>query len=271
MIKEFLDYCQHNRNLSDNTMQAYGKALGQFVSWAAAHQMRWSTLQQTDIEEYLAGMHKAGRKPATINQHLAALRSLLTWASNRQMIASNPARWIRSCKIEDTMPTPADKKALLQYLNTAAGTDQARTIHALIAIIMDTGCRLQEVIDIELKDIDLSTRSIRIHGKGRKERTVYFTELMMQHACAVAGMRKGYLLNRSNQQELRYMMYEELRPFGSTHPHAIRHLYATSMLQHGADINAIGKLMGHESVKTTERYARLTNQDTRAQYNRYHN
>ena len=270
MVQEFINYCKDNRNLSDNTIQAYKTDLAHFVGWAQNNNKRWSTLQQVDIENYLAGLSKTGHKPATINRHLSAIRSLLTWAHNRSILPQNVARWIRACKIENRMPMPADKEALLKYLATEPTTENARTIHALIAIILDTGCRLQEVIDIELKDIDIKQHSIRIHGKGKKERTVYFTARMMQHCCPVAGLRIGYLLPKTNQYELRNMMYEELRPYGSTHPHAIRHLYATEMLQHGADINAIGKLLGHESVQTTENYARLSNHDSRAQYNMYH-
>lgn len=272
MIQEYITYLRNNRNLASNTLEAYSKDLRNFATWAAPRGLRWSTIRQEDIENYLAEQHRAEAAATSINRHLASIRGLFTWAHHRGMLTTNPARWIRAQKTAEKLPYAADEEALTRYLDTPATTDRARTIHALIALLKDTGIRIQEAIDLRIEDVETKSQTMRIHGKGRRERTVYYTQLTIEHCSKTAGQRLGYLIPISSQRTLRLMLSEELKTVSDAriYPHAIRHLFATSLLTAGADINAIAKLLGHKSVKTTERYATLSDNATRAQYLQYH-
>lgn len=270
MIQEFLDYLRTNRNLSENTIQAYAQDLHNFVDYCKVIGLRWSTIEQSDIEDYVSNMHEAGKAAATINRHISSIRCLFTWAQTHGLLQKNAARYVRSYKQSESLPTIADKEALMKYLDTEAKTMKSRTIHGLIALLLDTGIRIQEAIDIRKEDIDMKTMSIKIHGKGRKERKVFFTTLMMQHCCSLLDLREGYLIPIENQRTLRYWMYEELKGITKTHPHAIRHLFATSMLENGAEITAISHLLGHNSITTTQRYSHVTCNYAENQYRLYH-
>lgn len=266
MIHEYLTYLQQNRHYSENTVKAYQQDLHHFISWAKPHGLRWSTLTKQDIDAYVASQYKQ-TAPSTINRRITALRTMLRWAMINGKVANNPARFVQAVKTTTSLPTVADKDALNRYMATEATTDKTVIVQALLAVLMDTGIRLQEAIDIRIEDINNQEKSIRIHGKGKKERIVYYTDRLIKYCYKVGNRRLGYLLPINDQMTLRYMMYDELRPYTRTHPHAIRHLWATEAISKGANIKAVAALMGHESVKTTERYTHITNEWLKSQYN----
>lgn len=269
MINEYLTYLKDNRNLSDNTIEGYNNDLRQFVKYAAAQGLRWSTIRKQHIEDFLAQLKRSDIAPTSINRKLSSIRGLMTWANHNGMIPTNPSRWIRAQKTEEKLPVAANKELLERYLATSPSTYQARIVHALISLLMDTGIRIQEAIDLRIEDVNTQQRTIMIHGKGRRERIVYYTELTERHCGLVGNMRPHYLIPISDQRTLRYMIYSELKG-ANIHPHAIRHLFATNLLENGADINVISKLLGHKSVKTTERYAKVSDSTMRTQYYQYH-
>lgn len=270
MIQEYLTYLEKNRNYSDNTIRAYRIDLQEFVKYAKTEGWRWSTLTKQHIDQYVAALHDH-YEPKTINRRISSLRSMLQWAMRQNYLSQNPARFVQSQKLATTLPETADREALISYLSTPANTEQSEIIHALIALLLDTGIRLQEAIDIKCEDVNVKERSITIHGKGNKQRMVYFTDRTIEHNLPTANRRKGYLLPIENQQTLRYMMYDELRGTTHTHPHAIRHLWATDMIANGASLQAVSTLMGHKSVKTTERYTHIANTWVQAQYHNHIN
>lgn len=270
MIQEYLTYLQKNRNYSDNTIIAYANDLQAFVQYAKNEGWRWSTITKQHIDQYVASLHDH-YEPKTINRRISSLRSMLQWAMRNSYLPQNPARFVQSQKLASTLPETADKEALISYLSTPANSEQSEIIHSLIALLLDTGIRLQEAIDIKCEDINVNQRSIIIHGKGNKQRIVYFTYRTIEHNLRTANRRKGYLLPIENQHTLRYMMYDELRGITHTHPHAIRHLWATEMITNGASLQAVSTLMGHQSVKTTERYTHIANSWVKAQYNNHIN
>lgn len=270
MIQEYLTYLEKNLNYSENTIRAYSNDLQGFAKYAKTMGWRWSTLTKQQIDQYVASLHDH-YEPKTINRRISSLRSMLQWAMRNSYLPQNPARFVQSQKLASTLPETADREALISYLGTPATSEQSEIIHALIALLLDTGIRLQEAIDIRCEDINVNQRSITIHGKGNKQRIVYFTDRTIEHNIRTANRRKGYLLPIENQQTLRYMMYDELRGITHTHPHAIRHLWATDLIANGASLQAVSALMGHQSVKTTERYTHIANNWVKAQYNKHIN
>lgn len=266
MITEYITYQAKVRNLAANTLRGYEKDLRAFARWASPQGLRWSTIAQADIDTYTSMLHDKGRKPASIRRAISSIRTLLSWAHHQQIIESNVARYCQSPKLSSTLPMPADMKKLAAYLDSPTITSQAATIHAIVALILDTGMRIQECLDVRCQDIDVKQHTIKVHGKGRKERLVYFTERTIKHCARVANKRAGYLIDESDQKAIRYMMYAEC----GTHPHAIRHTWAMMMLNNGAPIESVSALMGHASVKTTERYAKLVNTTLAEHYKQYH-
>lgn len=266
MIQEFINYQQKVKNLSGNTLRSYETDLKSFTHWAAAHELRWSTIEQQHITDYMAELHDRGKRPATIKRHLSAIRNCLAFAMHQGWLTKNAAFYVESPKLEDTLPQAADEQQIVGYLSNEPRTEQSEVIHALVALLYETGLRIQEALDLRLEDFDPVAHTIRIHGKGRKERIVGYGQRTIEHCVRIAGRYGQHLFPAWGQETMRFRFYAELRA-AHTHPHAIRHLWATKMLTKGANINNISLLMGHKSVKTTERYAKLTNSQALNDYN----
>lgn len=270
MIQEYLEYQKKRRGLADNTLEAYAKDLLSFVGYAKRNGLRWSTLTKQDIDGYLSELDSEGKTAATINRHLSSIRGLLTWANHEGLLTTNAARFCQLKKQEERLPEQAPTEAIERYLAMDAHTERREVIQALLRLLLDTGIRIQEAIDIRRSDFNLDDMSITIHGKGRRERKVYYQQRTIEKMVRIGGRYGDNLLPQWTQRTYRQEIINELRPLGiRTHPHALRHTFATSMLNKGADINVVSFLLGHKSVKTTERYAKVSNVTAMQQYRQF--
>lgn len=265
MINEFLNYQLKRKGLSTNTLTAYRKDLQRFVAYGKEKGLRWSTITKEDLDDYLSTMFDQGLKPATINRSISSVRNLFTWAKISGLINENPARYLQSHKQADTLPETISPEEIDTYLDKPTTDNDSLIGKALIALLRETGIRIQEAIDIKLSDINTDEKSIIITGKGNKQRKVYYSQRTIDHCCKIAGRFTPYLLPRFEQRDFRQIIARELH----THPHALRHTFATNMLNNGADIKVVSYLLGHASVKTTERYAKVSNTTAKVQYQKF--
>lgn len=261
MIIAFANYLTFNRGLSANTVKAYSEALHDFASFVQDYHAgtRWSTVTKAMIDEYVVSMVQEDFSHATIKQHISALRTFYKTCMAMGAQIENPARYVSTPKLKEQLPKTIETEAIRRALESEATPAAAK---AAIAIIFETGIRLQELIDLEATDIDAASQSITIHGKGNKERTVYYSTLTKQYGRAWRG-------HTFSQRQVRHMIFEALKPYSKAKqlsPHALRHTYATNLLNNGADITTISKLLGHEHIETTEIYAKLSNRKAQETY-----
>lgn len=262
MIKEFLDFQRTNKGLAEETLQGYEKELRRFVDYAKPLGLRWSTITAEDMNRYVEAEQKRGMAPRTIKKRVEVVRLVLTYAQHHHKLTENAARYTQTPRIADSLPRPAETERLKAYLATPATTRTSMLVHAITAIIMDTGLRIGELTNIKGNDINTNKRSIRITGKGRKERIVYYSSLSAYYLdmMSQSGERKPL---PQTQVEYRYMMYAELP---GIHPHAIRHTFATEQLKKGMPLKTLSVLMGHKHIETTEIYTHLDDTTIQAQY-----
>lgn len=267
MITEFQNYISSVKGYSDNTVVAYGKDLRDFAGYVREidDKVTWRMVTQGLIQSYVVSLHERGLENTTIKRRVAAIRSLYDYFKTQGYMTVNPARFVQTPKRIKKLPNTISQGAIKDAL-TASSTPLKTK--CMIALMVETGIRLQEMLDLETKDFMASTRSIRILGKGGKERTVYYGEWSRNLLNQYVGRRKGRLFD-DEQREVRREVYECLSKFTQARqlsPHAIRHTFATTMLQNGADIKSIQALLGHESVKTTEIYAQVAGPQVATQY-----
>ena len=261
MITSFSNYLTYNRGLSENTAKAYADALKDFARFINEQHKgtSWRTVTKTMIDEYVVNMVADGSAPATVKLHISALRTFYKTCIVLGCDIQNPAKYVSTPKLGKQLPKVIETEAIKMALSSSGVSAQAK---ACIAIIYETGIRLQELLDLRAEDVCAASQSIKIHGKGNKERTVYYGELTKRYGRCWDG-------TKFTQRAVRHMVYEALRPFSQAKqlsPHAIRHTFATTMLNNGASLETIGKLLGHEHSETTEVYAQLTNQTTQQLY-----
>lgn len=261
MIHAFCNYLTTNRGLSENTVKAYREGLQDFAAWANDNHTgtRWSTVTKQLIDEYVASLVNEDYKPASIKLHISALRTFYKTCMAMGQLNDNPARYVSTPKIGDALPKVIAKEDIKATLEDGTVDAQAK---AAIAIIYETGLRLQELLDLKAEDIDSANQAIRVHGKGNKERTVYYSDLTKQYGRVWRG-------KQHTQRGVRHLVYAALKKHSDApqlSPHALRHTYASQLLNNGMAITAISKLLGHEHIETTEIYAKLANKTTKNLY-----
>lgn len=264
MITNFQNYLSINRGLSANTVKGYTEALQSFSRFVNANyrNVRWSTVEKRMIDEYVEEMVMAGYKAATIKQHISALRTFYKTCMAMGANIPNPARYVSTPKLEERLPKCIEVEAIKR---TLADPMASSTAKAVIAIVFETGIRLQELLDMRPADINPKNQSITVKGKGMKQRTVYYGELTKKYG-------RTFHPEKWTQREIRRQVWEALKPHSKApqlSPHAIRHTFASVLINNGMSMEAIRVLLGHEHLATTEIYAKLSNETTKNAYSQF--
>ena len=264
MIQEYMNYLENIKGYSPNTTSSYAKDLHNFVEWARFNIVgaRWSTITITDIDKYITAMSKSGLKPATTNRHLSALSGLFRYMKREGLINDNPCHYESRRKIAHTIPNTIPINDLKMAYENAYGV-----VKVMLALLISTGIRIQELLDLEWDDINFVDNSLKIHGKGNKERRVYTNieyletlRTVYQYQC-----QKGKIF-LMNQREARRMVFDALKPYTKAKqlsPHAIRHSFATHLANEGVNASTIGAILGHKQLETTQKYIDLTDAPVR--------
>jgi integrase/recombinase XerC len=284
-IEGFLAYLADERRFSPRTVLAYRTDLARFTDFwerefgePSASRTRLSKVDTLAVRSYLAALHRAGLKNRSIARHLSTLRSFFRWACREGDLEKSPARGLLSPRVPRSLPramTLADTESLL-----AASADEAipERETALFELLYATGLRVSEAAGLDLEDVDLSSRLARVLGKGSRERIVPFGEqaedalrAYLPVRAALRGgagdpgesgeplfvnRRGGRLTTRSMARLLKRRLASAGLPQDIS-PHALRHTFATHLLQAGADLRSIQELLGHASLSTTQKYTHL--------------
>lgn len=237
---------------------------------------RSEDITAADIRVYLADNQNL--KMSTIGKKLSVLKSFFGWLAGEEIIPRDPTAKLKPPKTEKRLP-----KALtieeLEMLREACGTVRQR---AFIEVLYATGCRLSEVHNLDISDINQQTMSCLVIGKGNKQREVYFSFKAMYHLnkylnsrtddceALMVTERKPYrrLSKRAIQREIKEIA-KKAGLADKVSPHVLRHTFATLTLNNGAELVAVQELLGHSSPETTLRYARITEERKREQHKKF--
>lgn len=273
MIREFQTYLTSIKGLSQNTATSYVKDLHTFVAFIQENKpnARWSTITRDDLDQYIIYQSARGLKPTTTNRHLSAISSLYDYMKRQGYEVENPTRYESRRKEAETIINTIPLEDIKKAIANAEGS-----IKVILETLLHTGIRLQELLDMTKSDLNDRDNTILIHGKGNKERTVHTSPENMAHLQEYSRQSAAHtpIFRGWSQREVRRSIYEVLRPVSSARqlsPHAIRHTYATLMAQAGTNATTLMKMMGHNSLKTTQKYIDLGQQRTAEAYMNYQN
>lgn len=268
------------RGASMHTRRGYATDLAQFCAFLPGK--RPSAVSPDDIRDFLGSLHRT-RSAASIGRKLAALRSFFRWLLREEDITRDPTLGVTPPKQRPRLPRPLsvdDCQAVVEAEPPAAasGDDRTRRLRdrALLELLYGAGLRIGEALALDVRDVDLLAREVRVLGKGRKERVVPLPRAARQ-ALGVwleARRRPGYQAEplfpaltgaaparRLDARAARRLLGARARAAGvadRVHPHRLRHSYATHLLDMGADLRSIQELLGHASLSTTQRYTAVS-------------
>jgi integrase/recombinase XerC len=296
-IEGFLSHVADERRQSPRTVLAYRTDLARFTAfWETefanrpAARTRLAEVDTLAVRSYLASLHRARLANRSLARHLSTLRGLFRWACREGHLEKNPARGLPAPRLPRTLPralTMPDTERLLAAEQDAGVPERER---ALFELLYATGLRVSEAAGLDLEDVDFSARLARVTGKGSKERIVPFGEeaeaalkawlpvrSALRHGAADAGEDEPLFVNRRGgrltTRSMSRLLKRRLRAAGlpdEISPHALRHTFATHLLQAGADLRAIQELLGHASLSTTQKYTHLDAARLAAVYKQAH-
>jgi len=291
-LRQFLEYLQLNRNLSARTVRAYESDLTQYVRFLETYFERGAeAIAPTDIDHhavraFMRDQYDRGQARASSARRLAAVRSFGRYLRREHYIERDPGALVATPKQERKIPAHLDEGEVSRMLDAPDQTTPlGRRDRAILELFYASGLRLSELVGLGLEDINLSSRLVRVHGKGGKERIVPFNRSTVaalrnylgDRARLVRGTppsdtvrsrwttsdplfvnyKGGRLSGRSIDRLVRRYVAATSARYGVS-PHALRHSFATHLLERGADLRAIQELLGHARVTTTERYTHVS-------------
>lgn len=291
MIGQFLNYLRYERNLSPLTVQSYGKDLRGFESYFKNldNHLSWESVDADVIRGWMESMMDKGNNATSINRRLSALRSFFRFAITRKFVSADPANVVRGPKKSKPLPKfvkEGDMDNLLdtETLWTGDSFEDVRD-RTILMTFYATGMRLSELAGLDDVAVDFAGRQIRVTGKGNKQRLIPFGAELDETLSLYIKVRddrfgtptgplfvtaKGL---RMNPAQVRYVVVKRLSRVSTQKkrtPHVLRHTFATAMLNNGAGLESVKKLLGHASLKTTEVYTHTTFEQLKRVYKQAH-
>jgi integrase/recombinase XerC len=300
LIEQFLEHLRYERNLSEHTLRNYASDLEQFVEYLAPADPQTSKrnpppLEQIDhltIREWLATLHTAQKKKSSVARKLAALRTFFQFLVREGALEMNPAKLVSTPRLEKRLPKHLSIEETIKFIETPdIETEMGKRDRAMLELLYATGTRVSELTKLDLGDIDFQNKLIRVTGKRRKERIVPFGDPAADALKAYLGIRDRFLnaapvserdveavfLNyqgtRITTRSVGRMVEKYIRICAGMHnisPHALRHSFATHLLDSGADLRDIQELLGHARLSTTQIYTHVSMEKLIEVYDKAH-
>lgn len=286
-IRQFLDYVRKEKGFSDHTIEAYSSDLNQFISFLQEKKIALSltnALARLNLRAFTYHLGETGHKPRSIARKLAALKSLCRYCVRHHLLSANPSKSLATPKLDKILPVFLTRKQAEGLTSPSENTEEKIRNHAIIELFYGSGIRLSELHALTPDAVDMRGATVRVLGKGRKERIVPITmqtidalqAYLRQRGQAVKGNdplfandKNGRLSRRQIERivakELQAVSFQKKRS-----PHVLRHSFATHLMDGGADIRAVKELLGHSSLATTQVYTHISKEHLLKVYRQAH-
>lgn len=284
----FFEYCKFERNFSQNTILTYTKALEQlkiFLMDSFGEEVDIVLLDSEDIRPFMGYMHDKGIKRNSLRLKTAAVKSFFKFLYQKEYIESNPTDMIHTPKKEKKLPNYLTIKEIDNMLSSInLETFEGKRALALIEIIYSCGLRISEAINIKLNDFSNNYSSVKVLGKGSKERIIPIggkakeSIINLIQAIKSEKIKSNYLFVKISGEQLdRFTAYriinktiEGFSEVSQKSPHILRHSFATHLIDNGADITSVKEMLGHTSLSTTQIYTHVSIERLKNAYKKAH-
>jgi site-specific recombinase XerD len=285
LINSYLDYIENIKRYSPQTVKAYSTDLNQFIEFCNS-QNKFTAKELTEkfIKKYLMLLSEIGLETRSISRKLASVRGLLKYAYQNQIIKSNPVRNIKNPRCNIKLPEITTTESVLKIYGLAdEAEDEPERIKIIFELLYGCALRVSELCNLNIGDLDLKNRTLRVKGKGSKIRIVPVGQKSIE-------IIEGYLKNTNQQKNNEPLIktkggnriyprfvYRIINKYLSKvtdikkkSPHVLRHSAATHMLDRGADLRAVKELLGHENLSTTQIYTHVSVERLKSTYKKSH-
>ncbi len=294
-IKIFVDYLRFERNLSEKTIEGYQADLEAFKQFYENlnSEISWKTVDSDIIRDWEVSMMNNGNTASSVNRRLSALRSFYRFLLKRKLVTVDPAHNLRGPKKEKSLPyyiRESEMNRLLDEENHFSDDFEGHRDKMIMLMFYSTGVRLSELTGLNLPDVDLDQMQIKVTGKRNKQRIIPYGDEMGDAIRAYLDMRASFLAEKGKEDEKAFFVdirsgnrilpgkvqllvkkyLSQVTTQRKRSPHVLRHSFATSMLNHHADLQSVKELLGHESLSTTEIYTHTSFEELKEMYKQAH-
>lgn len=276
---------------SENTHRAYRRDIEMFVEWLwdRGPVLTPASVDKEHVRSYLADLHDRGSTSRTVARRIASLRRYFTWALRQAMVEDDPTAAISTPTVKGRLPRPLDEATVTDLIVTEdpnAEPWRSARDRVVLEVLYGSGLRASEVCGLDARSVTLAGRALRVMGKGSKERIVPLSGHAQEALARWMALRpdvarddsgdallltaRGNRISRRDVARIIDAACERIGLAGGTHPHALRHSFATHLMNSGADTRSIQELLGHSNASTTQRYTHVSRDKLRAAYSESH-
>ena len=285
----FLDYLKLERNYSSATVKHYRDDLKEFERFFQGldQQLSWESVDSDIVRRWMEYMMDKGNAASSVNRRLSALRSFYRYALRRNLVVKDPVHGIQGPKRKRPLPQFLKESEMDQLLDERMWTDSYKDVLArtIIVTFYETGVRISELIGLNDKDVDYINCEIKVTGKRDKQRIIPFGDELFKtlttyqqqrdvetesESVAFFRTEKGKRVTDEQVRQMVKINLSKVSTLKKRSPHVLRHTFATAMLNHDAGLESVKKLLGHESLSTTEIYTHTTFEQLKKAYNNAH-
>lgn len=281
-VDSFLLWLTVERGRAANTVSSYRRDLARYEDFLASQQLSVLTASEDDVEAFIRSLQSSGEAVASTARRLAAVRMLHAHLVAEDKRPTNPASRVEGVRVPAGVPKPLSLEEVESLLSAVTGDESVNVRdRALLEFLYATGARISEACDLNVSDLDLSSRVVRLFGKGSKERVVPFgrtaeahlreylaeggRDMLVPDAWAKSSDREAVFLTNRGRRLNRQKAWAVVRDAGHAagiqrelSPHVLRHSCATHMLEHGADLRIVQEMLGHATISTTQIYTKVS-------------
>ena len=283
-VELFLEHIKLDLNYSDKTIKSYEQDIRSFQHYLNSVGHDFANASPQLIRNFLSQELSDGKTKVTCCRRIAGLRHFYNFLVKKNVVSENPFLFVGAPKKEIRYPEALylEQVETLFNKNKEREDDLKYRDQAIIELLYASGVRVSELVNIKLSAVDLKNRTIRVFGKGRKERMVMFSKscqtTLVEYLNKTNHQGNDYLFLNAQGKQLttrgvEYIMKEIQNKCGlqlGLHPHLLRHTFATHLLEGGADLRVIQELLGHESINTTQVYTHITEEAMKYQFEMSH-
>ena len=285
ILSKFLEYLEYQKEYSSNTLKAYETDILQFLNFLKKGKIRsFKEVEYRVFLDFISSLKSDERyTEKSIARKVASIKAFFKFLYSRRLIKNNPALLLYTPKVPEKLPDFLSEEEVVKIIESPQGKSwQVLRDRAILELLYSTGIRVGELVSLTLKDINFVDETIKVKGKGKKERIVpvgtpamkalieYIERKPYSRVDAVFLNKYGKTLTERSVERL-VDKYSKRAGIGKkVTPHTFRHSFATHMLNRGADLRTVQELLGHERITTTQIYTHLTLEKLREFYNKAH-
>ena len=286
-IKNFLEFLQNDKKVSDNTLQSYRRDIVYYNKYLESNKLNYIKIKEEDIKEYLTHLQEIGKKSSTVSRNLASIRSFYQYLVRNKKVKADPTSNIQSPKVEKKAPSILTAQEVELLLDQPKDVDLKGTRDkAMLEFAYATGMRVTEIISLDIDNVYLEEGYV-VCKNGSKERNIPLGTMSLKALKEYVEEARPVLIKDENEKALfvningqrltrqgfwKIVKYykEQAHITKDITPHVLRHSFATHLLQNGADLKAIQTMLGHSDISSTQVYMQFQSDDLKDIYKKAH-